>query len=310
MINLFHFKEPRKYFRGSYGRKKKRRYVVRRRGISWKYALMAGALLIVFFYAAISLAGYVRSSAAVQKTNEALQQVYAAATQSAPAATPTATITPLPAATQIPRPASTSVPGFLRAYQQVNGEILPQMAQLRAQNRDTVAWLAIPGVVDLPVVYRDNTYYLNHDFYGERSKAGTLFLDQAHPIREDTQYLVIHGHNMNDGSMFGLLSHYRSRGYMEKHAKVYLTTLRRQEEYEVVGVLQIPTDVRKTGYVAIAGTRKFQDAGHYYAFTEAVQTQALYWKRGVQLQMDDALLSLSTCYEDERVVVICRRVKQ
>lgn len=76
-----------------------------------------------------------------------------------------------------------------------------------------MAWLRIPDVVSLPVVCRDNTYYLNHDFFGRESDSGTLFLDEAHSLEYGTQYMVIHGHNMYDGSMFGLLSHYRKSGY-------------------------------------------------------------------------------------------------
>lgn len=301
-------KEPRDNFRGSYIRKKNRRYVDRTRGGTWKYLAATAALLGVFVYAAVSLVGYVRSSAAVQKTNEEVRQVYAATTEIPVTATPkAAAVTPPPAATQIP--VQTGAPELLRAYQQTSGEMLSQMQRLREQNRDAVAWLKIPGVVDLPVVYRDNAYYLDHDFYGAKSKAGTLFLDAAHPLKADTQYLVIHGHNMNDGSMFGTLSHYRSRGYMAQHGKVYLTTLYRQEEYEVVGVLQLPTDARKTGYVAFAGTRKFDSVGHFEAFVKELQEHALYWKQGAALAPHDALLALSTCYEDERVVVMCRRVK-
>ena len=302
----WHTKEPRDDFRGSYIRKKNRKYVDRTHRISWKYLAATAALLGVFAYAAVNLAGYLRSSAATQKTNEEVRQVYASVTEAPVTEAPKIVATAPPAATQIP--VKTSAPELLRAYQQASGEMLPQMRQLRAQNRDTVAWLNIPGVVDLPVVYRDNSYYLDHDFYGEKSKAGTLFLDREHPLKEDTQYLVIHGHNMNDGSMFGTLSHYRSRGYMAQHGKVYLTTLYRQEEYEVVGVLQLSTDVRSEDYAAFAGTRKFDSVGHFEAFAKEIREHALYWKQGAKLAPHDALLALSTCYEDERVVVICKRV--
>ena len=42
---------------------------------------------------------------------------------------------------------------------------------------------------------------------GAQSASGTLFLDEAHPLEADTQYLVVHGHNMYDGSMFARLTH-------------------------------------------------------------------------------------------------------
>ncbi len=56
--------------------------------------------------------------------------------------------------------------------------IRADMVELKRLNRDTVGWISISGVVDLPVVWRDNSYYLNHDFQGQKSGAGTLFLDK------------------------------------------------------------------------------------------------------------------------------------
>ena len=55
--------------------------------------------------------------------------------------------------------------------------------------------------------------------------SGTLFLDEFHPLRETTQHLLIHGHNMKDGSMFGLLTHYRQPLYWQKHPFISLSTL-------------------------------------------------------------------------------------
>ena len=39
--------------------------------------------------------------------------------------------------------------------------------QLLATNEDTVGWLTCGERIDGPVVYRDNEYYLDHNFYGE-----------------------------------------------------------------------------------------------------------------------------------------------
>ncbi len=298
-------KKPRRNLRGfCAARRKKRRYIDRtQRKIDWRYLLPALALLCVFAYAAVHLMQYARQSQSVQRTNENVQVVYAAVTDTPAMATHTpAVATPVPAATPAP-PKETP-----QAYQMTDGEITLRMAELKKINADTVGWLRIPGVVDLPVVYRDNEYYLDHDFYGQKSAAGTLFLDENHPLRADTQYLLVHGHNMNDGSMFGLLSHYRGSGYMQQHPTVYFDTLFRKEKYEVIGVLCVPADVRREGYVAYAGTRRFADEEHFRAFVREITENALHWKRGAEIQNDDALLALSTCYEDERIVVMCRRV--
>lgn len=150
--------------------------------------------------------------------------------------------------------------------------------------------------------------HLEHDFYGNQSSRGTLFLDENHPFVADTQYMVIHGHNLRDGSMFGTLSHYRNKGYMEAHPTVYVHTLYRQEEYEVIGVLYVSGDIQSEEYVPYIGIRKFQSLDQFYNFATIIQENALYWKKDTVMSPNAAFLALSTCYADDRIVVICRRI--
>ncbi len=79
---------------------------------------------------------------------------------------------------------------------------------LLEQNEDTIGWLDVEGIdISLPVVQLDNSFYLKHNFYGEESSHGTLFLSRyntADPNSEDypDDCLIIFGHNMLDGTMF------------------------------------------------------------------------------------------------------------
>lgn len=261
--------------------------------IGWR--ILTIMLIAVCLFSGVRLIKYHLSSLSDQKTNEDLQRVFHSAddtlikekieTESEPADEKT-----------------------IQSYQYIAGSVLPSLKNLLYQNHDLVGWLQIPGgIVDLPVVYRDNSYYLTHDFYGRKSDGGTLFLDEKHPFLADTQYLVIHGHNMQDGSMFGLLAHYRRKGYMEKHPTVILSTLYREDKYEVIGVLEVPVDPQKEGYVPYIGMRKFSSEEQFDSFMDMVKENALYWKKGAVIDSSDAFLALSTCYEEMRVVVMCRR---
>jgi len=297
-------KEPRNDIRGSrirYGRRR-RRARRRRWRIVWKRFLPTLALSALFIYGIVNLTRYAVRSVSTWHTNAQLEEMYV---QALPSAEPESTPEPAPTAEPTDAPKEHAL---LDAYQYISDEILPGAREMLAKNADAVAWLRIPGIVSLPVVYRDNSYYLDRDFYGNKNESGTLFLDEAHPLRQDTQYMVIHGHNMHDGSMFGLLSHYRKGGYMEEHSVVYLDTLYRQEEYEVVGVLVLSADVRSESYVPYTGMRKFHSEDQFCSFAQRIQQKALHWKEGAEMFADDALLSLSTCYDEHRIVVICRRV--
>lgn len=267
----------------------------RRRRI-WLKAL----LLVICLYSAVRLVGYVFNSISVRQTNRELQQMFGAG-KDAPE-------TSVPAPESAPTASPAPEPKLLDSYQYFGDAPLSKAQEMLDKNPDTVAWLHIPdGVVNLPVVYRDNTYYLDHDFYGRQSKNGTLFLDENHPFLPDTQYMVIHGHNWYDGSMFGKLANYRKEGYMQEHSTVYLYTLYRKEEYEVIGVLVVPGDVWSEDYVPYTGVRKFRSEDQFFGFVGILQGTARYWKSGVQMQPNEAYLALSTCLEDDRIVVICRR---
>lgn len=300
-----HEREPRNNIRGSQNKRRKPPQRKRRRRINWKRFLPTIILAVVFLYASVNLVRYAIRSVSTKQTTRELQAVYEQAAETPVFESPAAE--PAPSPTTVPVPIVTQKPGLQTSYQYIGDSVLSEAEELLSKNPDMVAWLRIPGVVSLPVVYRDNTYYLDHDFYGKKNNGGTLFLDEAHPLLHDTQYMVIHGHNMHDGSMFGLLSHYLRREHLKEHPKVHFNTIYRQEKYEVIGVLFLPTDVQKEGFVSYIGTRKFRTADQFQSFADDIRKNALHWKEGAEMLPTDAFLALSTCYEDSRIVVMCRR---
>ena len=277
----------------------------RRRGRGVRRLLPAAVCIALIAFGAGNLIAYFARSHSVKQANAALQEIYEQTPS--PTALPEAT-----AEAVLPEAVSseTILPeARLRSeYQFLSGEMLPRMRELFEKNGDLVAWVRIPGVVSLPVVYRDNTYYLSHDFSGKSSAAGTLFLDERHPLTAQTQHLLIHGHNMHDGSMFGLLSHYRGLDYVLEHGLVSLSTLYREETYALFAVLIAPDDPGDARYVPYAGTAAFQSEGQFNAFIEAIRAHSLY-EIPIDVQPGDALLTLSTCLDEDKLVLVCRRLR-
>ncbi|MEK5475755.1 class B sortase [Paenibacillus sp. FSL R5-0407] len=97
---------------------------------------------------------------------------------------------------------------------------------LRQINADAVAWItAEESVIDYPVVQgKDNDYYLNHLFTGQKNKLGSLFVDYRTPGDFSGKSTVIYGHNMKDGSMFASLTDYRDQAYYDEHSVMQLYT--------------------------------------------------------------------------------------
>ena len=88
-------------------------------------------------------------------------------------------------------------------------------------NDDLIAWLYIPSIdLSYPIVKSsDNKDYLNINFEGNKSIAGTLFTDCrcSTPFYQKT---IIYGHNMKDGSMFRKL--YNLEDLIIEEPKVYI----------------------------------------------------------------------------------------
>ena len=99
-------------------------------------------------------------------------------------------------------------------------------AYLESQNEDIIGWLyCADTIINYPVVqHTDNEYYLKHGFDGQSNVAGTLFADSTSELGITRGNVIIYGHNMKDGSMFGTLSKYTDESYYEEHPVMYFLT--------------------------------------------------------------------------------------
>ena len=224
----------------------------------------------------------------------------------APTATPAPTAAPTPADDQpTPRPTATPRP----VYQTIGTQVRTALTPLYEINSDLVGWLSIPGVIDLPVVYRNNVYYETHDFYGREDKAGTLFLDKNHPLRPTTQNMLIHGHNMRDGTMFGRLLQYETNlSYVKDHGIIHFDTIYEEQTYVVFAVMIASFNSSSSRYFDFYTHATFASETEFTNYVYAVRARSLY-SIPVDVRADDALLTLSTCLDDDRLVILARRLR-
>lgn len=194
------------------------------------------------------------------------------------------------------------------AFHRTDLDILPELRELTEKNPDTVGWISISGTVHLPVVYRDNTFYLDHDFTGAKNASGTLFLDEHSPINADTQNLLIHGHSMNDGSMFGILTHYRKLDFLRQHPLIAFSTLWEKESYAVFAVMLVSSKTGDANYFNYFSNPTFASDADFNAYIAEVAARSEF-TIPVDVRPDDALLTLSTCIDDDRLVLMARRLR-
>lgn len=205
-------------------------------------------------------------------------------------------------------------------------EMLPRYRELYESNQDLAGWLTIDGTeIDYPVMQTlwDEDYYLQLDFYRQENKNGCLILDTDSNAGTGTKSsgytdgtapstnLIIHGHTMKSGEMFGKLKRYADAEYGAAHSIICFDSLYEERKYELIAVFYSriyyeSDEVFKYYEFFQADTR--EEFADWY---ENIKELSLY-DTGVTAQPDDQFITLSCCsyhVEDGRFVVIGKRVE-
>ena len=245
-----------------------------------------------------------------------------AAISSTPAATSTAAGSPTPTAS--PAPVATPTPEA-----QVVDEPLPtpnentivlslptepppqeSFAELLRYNPDTVGYLMIGNTVDLPVVQRenDNEYYLTHAYSGEKAREGALFLDGANRLSDEN--LIVYGHNMRNGTMFGELSSFGEREFLLENAVVRFDTLYENALYVPFAMFEASMDEDDAHYFDVR--QIVFDETSFELFVLKLRGRSVF-DVPVEVEYGDQLLTLVTCsYNDDdgRYIVALRKLRE
>lgn len=197
---------------------------------------------------------------------------------------------------------------------QIEMPVLEQYAELYSQNRDMIGWIQIERtMVNYPVMQTptDPEFYLRANFKREYAYSGLPFLDARNDPYDATQNLIVYGHNMKSGTMFGTLSSYESKGYWEQHKRIQFSLLTEAREYEIIGAYHSKEyEEGETGFKYYENV-SLKDAASYAAYVKNVK-EASFYDTGIEPQWGEQLLTLSTCsYHTDHgmFVVVARRVK-
>ncbi len=193
-------------------------------------------------------------------------------------------------------------------------KILPELKAIYKLNKDLRGWLVIDGTpVDYPVVQRkrDNEYYLHHDFYGKDNENGQLILDSICDPYTPSYNLVISGHHMRNGSMFGSLDVYKQQSYWENHKYVTFDTLMRRGTYVIIAAFySADYDENEKGFRYNVELVYKRDVDQWLG---EVEENNIY-DNELDAEFGDEFLTLTTCdhtrRNDGRFVLICRRLRE
>lgn len=186
----------------------------------------------------------------------------------------------------------------------------PYLASFLA-NEDMAGWLQIPDTeIDYPIMWtpEDENYYLNRGFDKKENQNGCLILDTDSCLEPLTTNLIIHGHNMKSGEMFGNLTDYEKPEYFETHKQIILYTPQCRRNYEVLAVFR--SQVYKKTDTQFKFYKFFQadTQEEFDDFYNNIKELSLY-DTGVTASFGDHFITLSTCAyhaDHGRFVVVAR----
>lgn len=175
--------------------------------------------------------------------------------------------------------------------------VLPQYEALQKQNTDMVGWLRIEDTkVNYPVMQAsgDPEYYLHRNFQKEYAYSGQPFLDTRCDINEPTNSLLIYGHNMKDGTMFGELPYYESKSFWRNRQTIQFDLLSETRTYEIIGIFRSKQYVEGDAGFHYFNYIDLSDMNRFLEFIEQVKS-ASFFDTGVTASWGDQILMLSTC---------------
>ena len=191
-----------------------------------------------------------------------------------------------------------------------NAKISAQFQKIRRQNDDIIGWLTIEDMLDEAVVQRDNSYYLNRDYRGYHNANGAIFLDESCDLSTRPYTLILYGHNMKSGLMFGGLRNYETLSFYQNNAFITFDTAYEDGQYVIFAVSTLLVDPGHWDAVNLWNLYSSYAATRQTVLDELLAHSV--FRNGIEVTAEDQLLLLVTCVEDdaERRIVAARRIRE
>ncbi len=190
--------------------------------------------------------------------------------------------------------------------------ILAKYETLYKKNKKLIGWLKIADTnIDYPVMQTSNNeYYLDHNFDQEYDKNGSLFLDKDCNAAFPNTNMIIYGHHMKSGKMFGNLNYYSKESYYKEHPQIQFDTIYEEGIYDIMYVFR--SRIYNENEIVFKYYQFFDvnSADEFYSAMDEMARMSLY-DTGVTAEYGDKLITLSTCdnsEEDGRFVVVAKKV--
>lgn len=161
-------------------------------------------------------------------------------------------------------------------------------------NSQGIGYIYIPSIdCRLPMIQGDdNDYYLTHTFNKEYSANGCLFEDYRINGGLSSSQIIIYGHNMRNGAMFGKLKNYQDYSFWNNSGNdvLYIYTGNVIKEYKIFScyISEAISDTYTFNFPTLESMRD-------YAVN--MKAKSMY-DTGVDVSTATQVITLSTCTND------------
>lgn len=191
-------------------------------------------------------------------------------------------------------------------------DILDEYKTLYEKNKKLIGWLKIDDTnIDYPVMQTtDNEYYLDHNYNQEYDKNGSIFLDYNCSVYPRSTNMIVYGHHMKSGTMFGNLQKYAKESYGMEHSVIQFDSIYEKATYQVMYVFRSQVYNENDAVFKYYQFIEANSEGEFDYYMNEMAALSLY-DTGVTASYGDSLLTLSTCdssQTDGRFVVVAKRI--
>ena len=188
--------------------------------------------------------------------------------------------------------------------------------KLLEKNNDFKGWIRISGTqVDNPVYQtKDNDYYLNHNQNKQSSIYGALFFDYRNKITETEtdKNLIIYGHEMKNGSMFGSLKKLKNLNFYKQNPVIEFSTIYKDSTYKIYSIFILNAEKEDDdGYIYNIYRQNFSGEDDFNSWTDEAYERSII-NTNVDVKYGDNIITLVTCskdFDNARLVVMARETR-
>ncbi len=175
-------------------------------------------------------------------------------------------------------------------------------------NKDIIGWIKFnQDKVNYPILHSSNKeYYLYKSYDKTYNQAGSIFMDYRN-ISIDDKNVVLFGHSMLDGSMFGSLKDIFKEDFFDTKENNYIQIINPDNEILTYQIFSYYIIEKEEYYI----TTSFSNDYDFQKFIDTLISRS-YKDFDTTVTTQDKILTLSTCYgtggTTKRKVIHAKRI--